>query len=107
VWKYNVGHGYHATDIYAHQHPATFPEALARDHILSWSNPGDLVLDPMMGAGTTCKMAKQTGRRYIGFDISMEYCKLAYKRVRETQPPLFAECASVTGQTENKMAGLC
>lgn len=92
VWKYNVGHGYHASDVYAHQHPATFPEALARDHVLSWSNPGDLILDPMMGAGTTCKMAKQTGRRHVGIDISMEYCELAYKRVRETQPPLF-ECA--------------
>jgi site-specific DNA-methyltransferase (adenine-specific) len=69
-------------------HPATFPEALARDHILSWSNPGDLVLDPFMGSGTTAKMAMQNGRHYLGFDISEEYCELARKRVAWANPPL-------------------
>jgi len=72
-------------------HPAPFPEALARDHILSWSNPGDLVFDPMCGSGTTCKMAKQTGRHWLGFDMSEKYCELARKRVRFAQPPLFTE----------------
>lgn len=87
IWKYKVGYGYHG-DKYAHEHPASFPEALARDHILSWSNPGDVVLDPMCGSGTTCKMAKQAGRKWVGFDISNKYCELARKRVSETQPPL-------------------
>ena len=54
-------------------HPASFPEALARDHIISWSNPGDVVLDPMCGSGTTGKQAVLLGRRFIGIDISAEY----------------------------------
>lgn len=62
-------------------HPAMFPEQLANDHILSWSNPGDTVLDPMCGSGTTCKMAKLNNRNYIGIDISEEYCDLSRKRV--------------------------
>lgn len=65
-------------------HPATFPDQLARDHILSWSNEGDLVLDPFIGSGTTAAISKETGRNYIGFDISAEYCKLAEKRVEST-----------------------
>jgi len=72
-------------------HPAPFPEALARDHILSWSNPGDVVLDPMMGSGTTGKMARLTGRQFIGIDISAEYVELARQRIAkvELQPFLF------------------
>ena len=71
-------------------HPAIFPEALPRDHIISWSNPGDVVLDPFVGSGTTAKMAILTGRRYIGIDISEEYCQLARERVAkvEAQPML-------------------
>lgn len=89
IWKYKTGHGYHATDEYYKQHPATFPEKLAEDHIRSWSNPGDLVLDPMCGAGTTCKMAKRLDRRYIGIDISKEYIEIARKRINSQSPPLF------------------
>lgn len=69
-------------------HPAPFPEALARDHIISWSNPGDLVLDPMLGSGTTAKMAQQLGRRCIGIEISEEYCRIAVDRLR--QPSFFS-----------------
>ena len=65
----------------AFQHPAIFPEQLAADHIISWSNPGDIVLDPMCGSGTTCKMALKLGRRFIGIDIAEEYCEIARKRV--------------------------
>jgi DNA modification methylase len=54
-------------------HPAPFPEQLAEDHILSWSNPGDVVLDPMAGSGTTLKMAKLNGRNYIGIELSEMY----------------------------------
>ena len=71
------------------EHPAVFPEALARDHIESWSNPGDLVLDPMCGSGTTLKMAKQSGRDWIGIDTSEKYCKLSEKRIAGANPPLF------------------
>ena len=62
-------------------HPAIFPEQLANDHIISWSNPGDLVLDPFVGSGTTAKMALLNGRNYIGVDISEEYCEIARKRI--------------------------
>jgi DNA modification methylase len=85
VWRYHAGeNGDDKTD-----HPAPFPNALARDHILSWSNPGDIVLDPFIGSGTTAKMAKETGRHWIGIDISEEYCRLAEKRVRGANVPLF------------------
>jgi len=62
-------------------HPAVFPEKLAHDHILSWSNERDVVLDPMCGSGTTLKMAKHLNRRFIGFDISQEYVNIANKRL--------------------------
>ena len=63
-------------------HPAQFPEKLAQDHILSWSNENDIVLDPFMGSGTTAKMAKLNNRNYIGFEISKEYCDIAEERLR-------------------------
>jgi len=62
-------------------HPAPFPEQLASDHILSWSNEGNLIYDPFMGSGTTAKMAMQNNRNYIGSEISKEYCKMAEKRI--------------------------
>ena len=77
IWRYNVGKGFNSSDKESHKHPAIFPEKLAEDHILSWSNVGDVVLDPFMGSGTTCKMAKKNNRKYIGIDVSAEYCKLA------------------------------
>lgn len=62
-------------------HPAIFPEKLANDHILSWSNEGDLVYDPFMGSGTTAKMALLNNRNYIGSEISPEYCEIAKERL--------------------------
>lgn len=79
IWEYVVGKN--LEDQEAKGHPAPFPCDLARDHILSWSNVGDVVLDPMSGSGTTCKVAKQLGRNYIGIDISEEYCELARNRI--------------------------
>jgi site-specific DNA-methyltransferase (adenine-specific) len=60
-----------------------FPEQLAADHIVSWSNKGDIVLDPFNGSGTTTKMAYQLGRKYIGIDVSGKYCKIARQRLRQ------------------------
>ena len=57
----------------AFKHPAVFPEQLAEDHIMSWSNEGDVIFDPMCGSGTTCKMAWLNDRKFIGIDMSEEY----------------------------------
>jgi DNA modification methylase len=85
IWRFNVGGGKTTKDWYAFAHPAMFPEALARDHILSWSNPGDTVLDPMMGSGTTGKMAVLNGRNFIGIEIAAEYFDIAQKRIEAAQ----------------------
>jgi len=82
IWEYVVGKK--QEDQEAKGHPAPFPCALARDHIYSWTNKGDIVLDPMCGSGTTCKVARELGRKYIGIDISTEYCELARKRIKST-----------------------
>jgi len=81
VWSYNVGYMRTTKDKVAYKHPAIFPEQLAEDHILSWSNEGDIVLDPFMGSGTTAKMAQINKRKYIGFEISSEYIRIANLRL--------------------------
>lgn len=83
IWSYAVGLHGTTSDRIAFKHPAVFPEALAADHIESWSNEGDLVFDPMCGSGTTCKMALLKKRQYIGVDISEEYIKIAKERIRQ------------------------
>ena len=62
-------------------HPAMFPEELARRAMLLFSFRGDMILDPFMGAGTTCAVAKQNGRDYVGIDIVPEYCDTARVRL--------------------------
>ena len=79
IWTYVVGKK--AEDQEAKGHPAPFPCELARDHIKSWSNKGDLILDPMCGSGTTCRVATELNRNYIGIDMSKEYCNLARERI--------------------------
>ena len=88
IWTYNTGHSHSSQDPLAFEHPAIFPEKLAADHIYSWSNPGDLVYDPFMGSGTTAKVAKAMGRKYLGSEISQKYCRIADKRT--AQATLFA-----------------
>ena len=78
VWTYDIGFGSQDDKT---GHPAVFPEKLVEDHILSWSNKGDLILDPFSGSGTTAKMAKLNNRNYIGFEISQEYVDIANKRL--------------------------
>ncbi len=89
IWEYVVGKK--DEDQEAKGHPAPFPCQLVRDHIISWTNPGDIVLDPMCGSGTTPRVACEMGRQYIGIDISHEYCELARQRVKliQMQPRLF------------------
>ena len=83
IWRYIRGGGNSSTDKISFKHPATFPEKLANDHIISWSNEGDLVYDPFMGSGTTAKMAIINKRNWIGSEISKEYCEIAEKRINE------------------------
>ena len=64
-------------------HPAVFPIQIALDHIISWSNEGDTVLDCFMGSGTTAVVSKKTNRNYLGFEISKEYCDIAEQRIAE------------------------
>lgn len=64
------------------QHPATFPDKLASDLILCFSEPDDIVLDPMCGSGTTCVQAKLNNRHFVGIEISKEYCDIARKRLQ-------------------------
>jgi len=67
------------------QHPAVFPEQIANDHIVSWSNEGDLVYDCFMGSGTTAKMATINNRNWIGSEMSSEYCEIIKKRLAQHQ----------------------
>ena len=71
------------TESQGQDHPAPFPFGLARDHIATWSNPGDLVLDPFSGSGTTAKAAKELGRRFLGLEINPEYCAIAERRIAQ------------------------
>lgn len=83
VWKYPV---WWHKDL---GHPAIFPEKLAEDHIISWSNEWDIVFDPFMWSWTTAKMAKLNNRNYIWCEISQEYVDIANKRLETTTVSLF------------------
>lgn len=82
IWQFYVGYMHSSKDKIAFEHPAIFPEDLAKNHITTWSNPGDVVFDPMCGSGTTIKQASLLNRYYLGCDISNYYCRLARKRIR-------------------------
>ena len=87
IWEYSVGFNAQ-NDKIASRHPAIFPERLAEDHIISWSNENDVILDPFMGSGTTAKMAALNNRKYIGFEISEEYVQIANQRLESVQDEL-------------------
>ena len=89
IWEYVVGK--RQEDQEAKNHPAPFPCELVRDHVKSWTNQGDVVFDPMCGSGTTARVACEMGRKYIGIDISHEYCEIAKQRIKliERTPALF------------------
>lgn len=78
IWTYSQNNGIDRSI----NHKAQFPENLASDHILSWSNKGDLILDPFMGSGTTAKMSILNDRKFLGFEISPEYCEIAEQRIK-------------------------
>lgn len=86
LWRISIGKNKETQG-----HPAPFPEALANDHILSWSNEGDIVLDPFMGSGTTGFVANKLGRHYVGIELNPEYVQMARKRIgfEKSQSTLF------------------
>lgn len=81
IWNYPIGGGHSASDKIAFEHPAIFPENLAEDHILSWSNEGDVVFDPFMGSGTTGKMAILNNRHFVGIELNEDYFEISKKRI--------------------------
>jgi site-specific DNA-methyltransferase (adenine-specific) len=82
IWKYSTGGNASSKDKIAFQHPAIFPERLAIEHILSWSNENDIILDPFSGSGTTLKCAKILNRNYIGFELNSEYFNIINERIK-------------------------
>ena len=76
IWNYNIG-----TKADNGNHPATFPEKLAEDPIISWSNKNDIIFDPFMGSGTTGKMAIKNNRNFIGIELDEEYFEIAKARI--------------------------
>lgn len=81
IWEFMTSKGFATKDNFAYSHPAIFPEKVAYDHIISWSNEGDTVLDCFLGSGTTGKIAKQLNRQFMGIEISPEYLEIARKRI--------------------------
>lgn len=80
IWKCAV-----ASNKEAKWHPAVFPEQLVIDHIQSWSNEGDVVLDPFMGSGTTALACIKTKRKYIGIELSEKYVELSKERIKSLE----------------------
>ena len=64
-------------------HPAVFPEQLVVDHILSWSNEGDTILDPFMGSGTTALACIKNNRKFTGIEVNKEYFDMANSRINQ------------------------
>lgn len=85
IWTYKVGLYNTTSDKIAFEHPAIFPEQLAKDHILSWTNKNDTVLDPFMGSGTVGKMCKLLDRNFIGIEIVKNYFDIAKTRIESTK----------------------
>ena len=85
VWLYSVGKWKITKDEYAYEHPAMFPEQLAKDHIITWSNPSDIVFDPFMGSGTTGKMAVLNDRNFIGIELDDKYFEIAKQRISDAK----------------------
>jgi site-specific DNA-methyltransferase (adenine-specific) len=78
IWKYSVGF---INEDDRTVNTAQFPEQLAEDHIISWSNEGDLVYDPFGGGMTTAKMCIKNKRNYICSEIVTAYCEAGQKRI--------------------------
>ncbi len=76
IWRY-------PTPANTSGHPAPMPYLLAADHVRTWTNPGDLVLDPMAGSGTVLRAAKDLGRQYVGIEIHQPYTDIIRDRLAQ------------------------
>ena len=83
IWLYKIGRGSDKGKGGVKNHPAVFPLDLAKDHILSWSNEGDVVLDPFMGSGTTGVACKELNRNFIGTELDENYFNIAKERIND------------------------
>lgn len=81
IWKYEIGWGKSYKEDFLRKHPAIFPYKLAEDHIISWTNENDIIIDPFMGSGTVALSAEKLNRKWIGIEISKEYCDIIKQRV--------------------------
>lgn len=83
IWSYVVGKK--KEDQEAKEHPAPFPCQLANDHIICWSNENDIIFDPFMGSGTTARMAMLNNRKFIGCELSENYCEIIKERLENVE----------------------
>jgi site-specific DNA-methyltransferase (adenine-specific) len=76
VWKFAIAQNHSPN-------PAVYPIELPKRHILSWTNEGDIILDPFIGSGTTAFAAMELGRNFIGFEMNEEYFNWANEKIEE------------------------
>tara|TARA_B100001996_G_C18639949_1_gene585240 strand:+ start:48 stop:896 length:849 start_codon:yes stop_codon:yes gene_type:complete len=88
IWRIKNCGGFGQSNKESYKHPATMPEELALGHIQTWTNEGDLVLDPFMGSGTTAQVSLETNRNFVGFEIDDTYYQMCVDRVRPLQDNL-------------------
>jgi len=88
IWRIKNCGGFGQSNKESYKHPATMPEELALGHIQTWTNKGDLVLDPFMGSGTTAQVSIETNRNFIGFEIDDTYYQMCVDRVKPLQDNL-------------------
>jgi site-specific DNA-methyltransferase (adenine-specific) len=108
VWRIAVGGGRTLTD--GSRHPAAFPETLASRHVVSWSNVGDVVLDPFAGSGTTLKAAKELNRHWLGIEINPAYVEICKARLSQDVLALFSGgggAEQVGDDAATKQSGAC
>ena len=105
LWFYPTGKG-HSGDDFAFQHPASFPEQLAHDHLVSWLDKGDsdvVVLDPFGGSGTVAKMATSLGFKVVSIDCSSKYTELTRQRIEAARLPLLEKIDSSSAVIEKRL----
>ena len=86
IWRYKTRGQEEGFKLKKDNHPAMMSKELARDHIISWSNSGDIVFDPFAGSGTTGVEALQLGRKFVGIELAQEYYDMCIKNCESVMP---------------------